>query len=58
MKFSTNPITGITVGLLLVLAGLYLTTGGGTTGLLGWLFVVIGAASVAGNGLLWWRSRP
>ncbi len=57
MKFSTNPITGIVVGVLLVLAGLYLTTGGGTTGLLGVLFVLIGAASVGGNALLWWRSR-
>ncbi len=58
MKFSTNPVTGIVVGALLVLAGLYLGTGGGTTGLLGWVFVVVGVASIVGNALLWRRSRP
>ena len=58
MRFSTNPMTGIVVGVLLVLAGLYLGTGGGNTGLLGWVFVVIGVLSVVGNLALRRRSRP
>ena len=57
MRFSTNPISAVVVGVLLVVAGLYLTAGGGTAGSFGWVLVAFGVLGIVGNLVLWRRVR-
>jgi hypothetical protein len=58
MNVTSDPIVGIVVGALLVLAGLYMVSNGtGTAALFGWLFLVVGALSVVGNLVLRAKTR-